>query len=140
MPHFVVEYTANLGAAAEIPVLLRRGIEVLTAEGYPLAGMRARGHRIDEYVLADGARDYVMVHGILKVAPGHPVEKKQRTCEVIFELMKAHFARTFTNRYFMLSVEIVEIVSGNGPTLKYSNVREAMDGGPPFKTAAGDSL
>ena len=129
MPHFVVEYTANLGAEANIPALLRRGIEVLTAEGYPLAGMRGRGLRIDEFVLADGARDYVMVHGILKVAPGHSPEKKQRTCEVIFELMKAHLAQAFADRYFMLSVEIVEIVAGNGPTLKYSNVREAMGGG-----------
>ena len=79
MPHLVVEYTANLGTEAKIPVLLRGGIEALTAEGYPLAGMRARGLRIDEYVLADGARDYVMVHGILKVAPGHSPEKKQRS-------------------------------------------------------------
>ena len=130
MPHFVVEYTANLGESANIPALLQRGIEVLTAEGYPLAGMRARGSRIDEYVLADGAHDYVMVHGVLKVAPGHAVEKKQRACEVIFELMKAHFAQAFAGRYFMLSVEITEIASGTGPTLKYSNVREAM-GLPP---------
>jgi hypothetical protein len=30
----------------------------------------------------------------------------------------------------MLSVEIVEIVAGNGPTLKYSNVRDAIPGTP----------
>lgn len=127
MPHFVVEYTANLASEARIPQLLRKGIEVMTAEGYPLAGMRARAVRIDEYVLADGARDYVMVHAVLKVAPGHPVEKKQRTCEAIFALLKAHFADAFAERYFMLSVEMVEIKSGNdGPTLKLSNVREAL--------------
>jgi 5-carboxymethyl-2-hydroxymuconate isomerase len=128
MPHFIVEYTANLTAEARIPDLLKKGIEVLTGLGYPLAGMRGRGVPIEEYVLADGGRDYVMVHAILKVAPGHPVEKKQRTCQAIFELMKDHFSDAFANRYFMLSVEMVEIVSGDGPTLKHSNVREVVTG------------
>src|SRR5262245_3446435 len=129
MPHFVVEYTANLKQEARIPELLKKGIEVLTAEGYPLAGMRARGVPIEEYVLADGAHDYVMVHAILKVAPGHAVEKKTRACQKIFDLMKAHFADVFANRYFMLSVEMVEITAGDGPTLKYSNVREVVNSG-----------
>ena len=126
MPHFVVEYTKNLKPEARIPELLKKGIAALTEEGYPLFGMRARGVEIDEYVLADGKRDYVMVHAILKVAPGHPVEKKRRTCQLIFDLMKAHFAEAFANRLFMLSVELVEITAGDGPTLTYSNVRDAI--------------
>jgi 5-carboxymethyl-2-hydroxymuconate isomerase len=124
MPHFIVEYTANLKSEARIPDLLRKAVEVLAAEGYPRLGMRARGLEIDEYLLADGKRDYVMVHGILKVAPGHTPEHKKRTCEVVFDVMKAHFAEVFAGRYFMLSLEMVEIASGDGsPTLKYSNVR-----------------
>jgi 5-carboxymethyl-2-hydroxymuconate isomerase len=87
---------------------------VLTAEGYPLYGMRARGVEIEEYLLADGKRDCVMVHGIIKVAPGHTAEHEQNTCQVIFDVMKAHFAEAFEGRYFMLSVEIVELESGGG--------------------------
>ena len=125
MPHFIVEYTANLEGQARIPDLLRKAVDVLTAEGYPLHGMRARGLKIDQYLLADGKRDYVMVHGILKVAPGHTAEHKKRTCEVVFGVMKAHFTEAFAGRYFMLSLEMIELVSGDGsPTLKYSNVGE----------------
>ena len=132
MPHFIVEYTANLQPSdGRIPELLRKGIDTLVAEGYPLSGMRARGQRIDEFALADGAHDYVMVHAVLKVAPGHAVEKKQRTCEAIFDLMKQHFAELLASKYGMLSVEMVEIVSADGPTLKWSNVPRAMQGMPP---------
>lgn len=130
MPHLIVEYTSNLKKDAEISALLKKGIEALVGEGYPLYGMRARGVEIGEYLLADGKRDCVMVHGIIKVAPGHTPEHKQQTCQVVFDVMRAHFADAFSGRCFMLSVEIVELESGGGkPTLKYSNVKEAMAGG-----------
>jgi 5-carboxymethyl-2-hydroxymuconate isomerase len=68
-----------------------------------------------------------MVHVTLKVAPGHPVPKKQRTCVVVFEMLKAHFAEMFARRYLLLSVELVEIVSGDGtPTLKMNNLGETL--------------
>ena len=127
MPHFIVEYTANIKTEARIPELLKKGTTVLAGEGYPLLGMRARSLEFDEYVLADGERDYAMVHVTLKVAPGHPAAKKQRTCAAVFEMLKAHFAEMFARRYLLLSVELVEIVSSEGtPTLKMSNLSETL--------------
>jgi len=41
--------------------------------------------------------------------------------------MKSHFAALFASRYVMLSVEMVEIVSAEGPTLKWSNVPKSSD-------------
>ena len=128
MPHFIVEYTSNIKAEARIPELLKKGTDALTAEGYPLMGMRARGVAFDDYVLADGAGDYAMVHVTLKIAPGHTVTEKQRTCVAVFEMLKAHFAGTFARRYLQLSLELVEIVSGDGPTLKKSNLGEPLSG------------
>jgi 5-carboxymethyl-2-hydroxymuconate isomerase len=127
MPHFIVEYTSNIKSETRVPELLKKGIEVLTAEGYPLLGMRARGLAFDEYVLADG-QDCAMVHVTLKIAPGRPVEKKQRTCVAVFEMLQAHFAETLARRYLLLSVEMVEIVSGDGPTLKMSNLGKPLTG------------
>lgn len=127
MPHFIVEYTSNVKADARVPELLKKGTNLLMAEGYPLMGMRARGVECGEYELADGQKDYAMVHVVLKVAPGHSAERKQRTCVVVFEMLKAHFAEVFARRYLMLSVELVEIMSGDGsPTLKMSNVGESL--------------
>jgi len=127
MPHFIVEYTANIQAEARIPELLKKGVDVMVGEGYPLLGMRARGLAFDDYVLADARPDCAMVHVTLKVAPGHPAARKQRTCVIVFDMLKAHFAETFAKRYLLLSVEMVEIVSGDGtPTLKMNNLGETL--------------
>jgi 5-carboxymethyl-2-hydroxymuconate isomerase len=126
MPHVIVEYTANIRDEARIPELLRKGTTLLADEGYPLLGMRARGLAFDDYVLADG-RDCAMVHVTLKVAPGHPVERKQRTCVVVFEMLKAHCADLLARRHLLLSVELQEIVSGDGgPTLKLNNLDQTL--------------
>jgi len=127
MPHFIVEYTANIQTEARIPELLKKGVDALVGEGYPLLGMRARSLQFDEYVLADGREDCGMVHVTLKVAPGHASAKKQRTCVVVFELLKAHFAEMFARRYLLLSVELVEVASGDGsPTLKMNNLGDTL--------------
>ena len=127
MPHFIVEYTSNIRSEARIPELLKKGTTVLAEEGYPLLGMRARGLAFDDYVLADGERDCAMVHVTLKVAPGHPITRKQRTCVVVFEMLKAHFGEMLRRRYLLLSVELVEIVSGDGtPTLKMNNFGDTL--------------
>ncbi len=93
--------------------------------------MRARGLAFDEYVLADGERECAMVHVTVKVAPGHPAVKKQRTCVVVFEMLKAHFADMLARRYLLLSVEMVEVASGDGtPTLKLNNLAQTLP--PPY--------
>ena len=122
MPHFKVEYTDNIKTEGHIPDLLRKANKVLELEGYPVAGMRAFAIELKEYELVDGKNDYAMVHAALKLAPGHTVPEKKRACEVLFEMMKEHFKEVFETRYLLLSLEFVEVVSGDGPTLKLSNV------------------
>jgi len=46
----------------------------------------------------------------------------------VFEMLQAHFAETLARRYLLLSVEMVEIVSADGPTLKMSNLGKPLTG------------
>jgi 5-carboxymethyl-2-hydroxymuconate isomerase len=123
MPHFIVEYTANIKAEARIPELLRKGVQVMADDGYPVFGMRGRALEFTEYLLVDGEKDYAMVHATLKIAPAHTTEEKKRVCDRVFAMMKDHFAEMFTRRYLLLSLELIEIVGAAGPTLKLSNVQ-----------------
>jgi 5-carboxymethyl-2-hydroxymuconate isomerase len=42
-------------------------------------------------------------------------------------MLKTHFAEVFARRYLLLSVELVEIMSGDGtPTLKMSNLGKTL--------------
>lgn len=127
MPHFIVEYTDNIKETARIPELLKKAIQVQGAQGYPMAGMRGRGICFSEYELADGERDYAMVHATIKIAPGHTVEEKHLVCDATFAMMKEHFAEIIATRHFLLSLELVEVRGADGETLKFSNIHHFFE-------------
>ena len=57
MAHFIVEYTHNIAADADIPGLLRKANEVLIAQQvYPIGGIRSRAIELTDWRMADGAR------------------------------------------------------------------------------------
>jgi 5-carboxymethyl-2-hydroxymuconate isomerase len=130
MPHFVVEYTDNIKETARIPELLKKAIQIQAADGYPMAGMRGRAICFTEYELADGKRDYAMVHATIKVAPGHTVEEKHRVCNATFAMMKDHFAEIISTRHFQLSLALEEVVGADGETLKFSNIHHFFEDSP----------
>ena len=74
MPHFVVEYTDNLGAEARIADLLTRVNRILLDQGgvFPAGGIRSRAVRLTEYAVADEAADYAFVHAVLTIGAGRP--------------------------------------------------------------------
>lgn len=129
VPHFIVEYTDNIKATARIRELMRKAVDIMSAEGYPVAGMRARAIELHDYVLADGHIDCSMVHVALKLAPGHTLDEKRHICGLLFEMMKSHFAEIYASRNFLLSFELCEVTSADGrPTLKWSNIAHLFPG------------
>lgn len=121
MAHFIVEYTSNLAAEADIPALLRKANEALIAQQvYPIGGVRSRAIELTDWCMADGAADYAFVHGTLKIGAGRSREIRQRTGDALFEVMKAHFADLYARRYLALSLEIYEFDEAG--TWKHNNV------------------
>jgi 5-carboxymethyl-2-hydroxymuconate isomerase len=121
MAHFIVEYTRNIAAQADIPGLLRKANEALIAQQvYPIGGVRSRAIELTDWCMADGADDYAFVHGTLKIGAGRSREIQQRTGDALFEVMKAHFADLYARRYLALSLEIYEFDEAG--TWKHNNV------------------
>lgn len=121
MAHFIVEYTRNLAAEADIPALLRKANEALIAQQvYPIGGVRSRAIELTDWCMADGAADYAFVHGTLKIGAGRSREVRQRTGDALFEVMKTHFADLYARRYLALSLEIYEFDEAG--TWKHNNV------------------
>jgi 5-carboxymethyl-2-hydroxymuconate isomerase len=122
MPHFIVEYTANLDQEADIPSLLKKVNDILIAQGgvFPIGGIRSRAIRLEHYRMADGQADYAFVHAQLKIGAGRDEATKQRVGDALFEMMKAHFAALYEKRYLALSMEIAEFSEAG--TWKHNNV------------------
>ncbi len=122
MPHIVIEYTANLGAQARIPELLKTVNQTMIAQDgvFPTGGIRSRALRLDDYRMADGAADDAFVHVTLKIGSGRSEAVKKQVCDALFDAIKAHFAELYERRYLALSLEVVEF-SETG-SYKHNNV------------------
>ena len=121
MAHFIVEYTHNIAADADIPGLLRKANEALIAqEVYPIGGIRSRAIELTDWRMADGAEDYAFVHATFKLGAGRAREVRQRTGDALFEVMKTHFSGLYARRYLALSLEIYEFDEAG--TWKHNNV------------------
>ncbi len=110
MPHLIVEYTDNLGDAARIPELLAKANRILMDQGgvFPTGGIRSRAHRLTEYAVADQAADYGFVHARLTIGAGRPEAVKRATGDLLFAMIKEHFAELFQTRPLALSFELHE--------------------------------
>ncbi len=116
MPHFIAECTENIREQADLPGLFSKVNEALAATGiFPIGGIRSRAYWLDTWQMADGKHDYAFVHMTLKIGAGRSLESRQEVGEMLFGLIKAHFADLMDNRYLALSFEIAEL----HPTLNY---------------------
>jgi len=116
MPHFIAECTDNIREQADLPGLFAKVNEALAATGiFPLGGIRSRAHWLDTWQMADGKHDYAFVHMTLKIGAGRSLESREAVGEMLFTLIKAHFAELMAARYLALSFELDEL----HPTLNY---------------------
>lgn len=116
MPHFIAECTDNIRQQADLPGLFAKVNEALAATGiFPLGGIRSRAHWLDTWQMADGKHDYAFVHMTLKIGAGRSLESREEVGEMLFSLIKAHFAELMASRYLALSFELDEL----HPTLNY---------------------
>ncbi|MCG0456338.1 5-carboxymethyl-2-hydroxymuconate Delta-isomerase [Enterobacter cloacae complex sp. ECC445] len=116
MPHFIAECTDNIREQADLPGLFAKVNEALAATGiFPIGGIRSRAHWLDTWQMADGRHDYAFVHMTLKIGAGRSLESREAVGEMLFGLIKAHFADLMAARYLALSFELDEL----HPTLNY---------------------
>jgi len=116
VPHFIAECTDNIREQADLPGLFAKVNVALAATGiFPLGGIRSRAHWLDTWQMADGRHDYAFVHMTLKIGAGRSLESREAVGEMLFELIKAHFAELMASRYLALSFELDEL----HPTLNY---------------------
>lgn len=116
MPHFIAECTDNIREQADLSGLFSKVNDALAATGiFPIGGIRSRAIWLDTWQMADGQHDYAFVHMTLKIGAGRSLESRQDVGDMLFTLIKAHFAALMASRYLALSFELDEL----HPTLNY---------------------
>jgi 5-carboxymethyl-2-hydroxymuconate isomerase len=124
MAHAVVEWTSNLAGEADIKGLLELIAANMRDSGgvFPWGGIRVRGIRIDDYVIADGIVDDAFVNITVKMGAGRSAEFKCEFFGNLFEAVKAHFAALFERRYLALSLYVEE--TDEAGSFKHNNIHK----------------
>jgi 5-carboxymethyl-2-hydroxymuconate isomerase len=124
MAHAIVEWTANLADEADIRGLLELIAAMMRDSGgvFPWGGIRVRGVRLDDYVVADGKADDAFVNITVKMGAGRSAEFKREFFGRLFEAVKAHFAELFERRYLALSLYVEE--ADEAGSFKHNNIHQ----------------
>lgn len=124
MAHAIVEWTANLADEADIRGLLELIAATMRDSGgvFPWGGIRVRGIRLDDYVVADGKADDAFVNITVKMGAGRSAEFKREFFGRLFEAVKAHFAELFERRYLALSLYVEE--ADEAGSFKHNNIHK----------------
>lgn len=110
MPHFNIEYSANLEGLVDIAALCRNVRDVLLETGlFERGAVRVRAFRAEAYAVADGLPENAFVDMSLRVGTGRSQEEKRQAGERVFAAVAERLAGLFETPHFALSLEIREI-------------------------------
>jgi 5-carboxymethyl-2-hydroxymuconate isomerase len=126
MAHITVEWTDNLAEEGNIRGLLELiAAEVRNTGGvFPIGGIRVRGIRLTDYVIADGKEDDAFVHITAKIGRGRSDEFKSQFFSKLFDKVKAHFSELSSRRYLALSLYVEE--ADEAGSFKQNNIHARL--------------
>src|ERR1700723_871855 len=103
MPHFTIEYSANLHARVDmadlVEVVRQAGVE---AGIFPLGGIRVRAVRCEQYAIGDGNPDFAFLDMLLRLGEGRDLQTRKSAGEHIFLALSAYLDPVFAKGKFAL--------------------------------------
>jgi len=116
MPHFIMEYSANLDDDLDIPALFKELNENAIGTGvFPIGGIRTRAVRCEHYRIAEGDPENTFIHLTAKVGSGREPEVLKAAADKVFETFTQCLQPIFDRRYLSIGFELTEL----HPTLNY---------------------
>lgn len=110
MPHFSIEYSANLNDRSDVQGLCDAIHAAALATGFfELGAVRVRAIRYAHYAVADKLPENAFAHITLRLGRGRSAADKKAIGDTIFAAADKFFAPLLASPYFALSFEIVEI-------------------------------
>jgi 5-carboxymethyl-2-hydroxymuconate isomerase len=129
MPHFTIEYSANLDArvdmAAVVEVVRKAAVET---EIFPLGGIRVRTVRCEHYAIADGRPHFGFLDMVLRLGEGRDLATRKKAGEHIFKALSAYLDPVFAESKFALSFDMQ--INDKETSWKRNNIHEALKAEP----------
>jgi 5-carboxymethyl-2-hydroxymuconate isomerase len=110
MPHFIIEYSANLQPEIRMPDMMACLRDAALQTGvFELPALRIRAEPREQYLLADGDPSYGFIHLLVRIRAGRDEATKQRVGETLLAAMNAHLAPIFAAHPLALLIELQDV-------------------------------
>jgi 5-carboxymethyl-2-hydroxymuconate isomerase len=107
MPHFSIEYSANLDSRLDrgkvVEVVRQAAVETGI---FPLGGIRVRAIRCEHYAIADGNPHFGFLDMVLRLGEGRDLATRKKAGEHIFRALSDHLDPVFAAGHFALSFDV----------------------------------
>lgn len=126
MPHFQIEYSANLEAVVDIGQLCEAiRAKAATIETFPMAGIRVRATCVDHVAMADGNPKHGFIDLSVRLREGRPDAVKRDAIDQIFATLKDFMAPAMVSHSIALSAEMRDIDADLSP--KFGTIRDHLE-------------
>ena len=125
MPHFTIEYSANLDKRVDMAKVVEivRNAAVQTGI-FPLGGIRVRAVRCEHYAIADGNPNLGFLDMVLRLGEGRDLATRKKAGEHVFKALSAHLDPVFAQSKFALSFDMQ--INDKETSWKRNNIHEAL--------------
>jgi 5-carboxymethyl-2-hydroxymuconate isomerase len=125
MPHFTIEYSANLDKRVDMGKVVEIVRKAAVETGiFPLGGIRVRAIRCEHYAIADGNPSLSFLDMVLRLGEGRDLATRQKAGEHIFKALSAHLDPVFAQSKFALSFDMQ--INDKETSWKRNNIHEAL--------------
>jgi 5-carboxymethyl-2-hydroxymuconate isomerase len=125
MPHFTLEYSANLDTSVDMARVVEVVRKAAVETGiFPLGGIRVRAVRCEHYAIADGNKDLGFLAMVLRLGEGRDLAARQKAGEHIFQALSSHLDPVFAGSKFALSFDMQ--INDKETSWKRNNIHEAL--------------
>ena len=129
MPHFTIEYSANLDARIDMATVVERVRTAAIETGiFPLGGIRVRTVRCEHYAIADGDQNLGFLDMVLRLGEGRDLATRKKAGEHIFKVLSAYLDPVFAESKFALSFDMQ--INDKETSWKRNNIHEALKAEP----------
>jgi 5-carboxymethyl-2-hydroxymuconate isomerase len=125
MPHFSIEYSANLEGAvdmSEVCEIVRRA--AVETGIFPIGGIRVRAIACKHYAIADGRNDYGFLAMLLRLGEGRDLAERKKAGEHIFRALSTYLDPVFRAGKFALSFDMQ--INDKETSFKRNNIHDAL--------------
>lgn len=126
MPHFHIEYSANLEDAVDMAALCEAiRAEAAAIDTFPMAGIRVRATRVDHYAMADGDPKHGFIDLSVRLREGRPDAVKRDAIDQVFAMLKEFMTPAMAYHSIALSAEMRDINADLSP--KFGTIRDHLE-------------